>query len=85
MKGIIKRYIVLTLGWAFILLGIAGVFLPILQGILFLFIGLYLLSQESSTAKKMLEKTKKRYPSLVKKLDQAKAKHRKIMNKLFKR
>jgi uncharacterized membrane protein YbaN (DUF454 family) len=32
----IKRALVLIAGWAFILLGIAGLFLPVLQGILFL-------------------------------------------------
>ena len=36
-----KRWLILLTGWGFILLGIAGLFLPILQGILFLVIGLH--------------------------------------------
>jgi uncharacterized membrane protein YbaN (DUF454 family) len=36
MKAQIKRVAMLVVGWAFILLGIAGLFLPVLQGILFL-------------------------------------------------
>jgi len=42
------RDIVLTvLGWAFIALGVVSLFLPFLQGVLFIAIGLYLLSKGS--------------------------------------
>ncbi len=45
------RDIVLTvLGWAFIVIGILGIFLPFLQGILFIVIGVYLLSIGSPKA-----------------------------------
>ncbi|MEK7170501.1 MAG: PGPGW domain-containing protein [Patescibacteria group bacterium] len=45
------RDIVLTvLGWAFIALGIISLFLPFLQGLLFIIIGLYLLSVGSPKA-----------------------------------
>ena len=40
MKKGAKHYLFLALGWIFIFLGILGLFLPILQGILFLAIGL---------------------------------------------
>ena len=40
MKTHAKRILLLMVGWSFILLGIAGLFLPILQGVLFLLIGL---------------------------------------------
>ena len=40
----VKRVFILALGWTFIVLGILGLFLPILQGILFLLIGFILLS-----------------------------------------
>ena len=42
MAAQLRRIAILTLGWIFILLGIAGMFLPFLQGFLFLFIGLVL-------------------------------------------
>ena len=36
MNRHVKRILVLIVGWAFILLGVVGLFLPILQGILFI-------------------------------------------------
>src|SRR3546814_5699984 len=47
----LKRFLILGFGWAFVLLGFAGLFLPFLQGILFLLVGLYLLSLESARAR----------------------------------
>lgn len=44
MKFIVKHAIRITAGVAFLLLGIAGLFLPVLQGLLFLAIGLVLLA-----------------------------------------
>jgi uncharacterized protein len=44
-------------GLAFILLGIAALFLPVLQGILFLVIGLLILSTEYVWAHNLLYKT----------------------------
>ena len=73
MARLAKRVIVLALGWAFILLGIAGLFLPILQGILFLLIGLAILSTESRVARYCLLRLRRRYPKLSKKLDEAEA------------
>ncbi|TCW37641.1 putative transmembrane protein PGPGW [Laceyella sacchari] len=51
-------------GWFFLILGVLGLFLPFLQGILFLLIGLYLLSKSSPWAKRWLERLKSRYPKL---------------------
>ena len=42
----LKRIAVIVIGWVFLLLGIAGLFLPILQGVLFILIGLMILSTE---------------------------------------
>ncbi len=53
---------ILTFGWAFIVLGILGLFLPILQGILFLAIGGMLLSMESPWAQRVIERLRSRYP-----------------------
>ena len=56
------RLALLTLGWCFIVLGVIGLFLPILQGVLFLLAGLYLLSNESRTARRLLQRLRRRFP-----------------------
>ncbi len=61
----IRKIFLLALGWGFVILGIAGLFLPILQGLLFLIIGLILLSSEYVWAHQMLEALKKRFPSVA--------------------
>ena len=75
MNSRAKRLGILVLGWFFILLGIAGLFLPILQGILFLLIGLILLSTEYVWAHKLLTKVKARFPKIAAHADAA---HRKV-------
>jgi uncharacterized membrane protein YbaN (DUF454 family) len=60
----VKRILVLTLGWFFIVLGVLGLFLPILQGVLFLVIGLLLLSTEYQWAKRLIEKVSRKYPKV---------------------
>ena len=60
-----KRLLVLIVGWAFILIGIIGLFLPVLQGILCLMIGLIILSTEYHWARRLLETIKKRFPGLA--------------------
>lgn len=57
---------ILVFGWAFIVLGILGLFLPILQGILFLAIGGMLLSMESPTAKRIMDRLRARFTVLDK-------------------
>lgn len=71
MRNHLKRIVILGLGWLFILLGIAGLFLPILQGILFLLIGLVLLSYESRTVRRFLAYLRLRYPKLSSKIQLA--------------
>lgn len=56
MKYHTKKIFIQTLGLFFILLGVAGIFLPILQGILFLIIGLLLLSVYSEWARRQLDR-----------------------------
>ena len=62
MKGFIKHYFLLSLGWGFIVLGILGLFLPILQGILFLAIGLIILSRRSSRVRLFNQRLCRIYP-----------------------
>jgi uncharacterized membrane protein YbaN (DUF454 family) len=72
MKAQVKRVAMLAVGWAFILLGIAGLFLPVLQGILFLLIGLFILSSEYVWAHKLLHKIKERFPKIAAQFEHAK-------------
>jgi len=68
-----KRWAILIAGWFFIFLGILGLFLPFLQGILFLVIGLLLLAQVQEWPRRVIDKLKARYPKLgdmVEKCDQ---------------
>jgi uncharacterized membrane protein YbaN (DUF454 family) len=58
----IKKWIFLSVGWTFIVLGILGLFLPILQGFLFLFIGFGILSSRSRWARRILARLRHRYP-----------------------
>ncbi len=74
MKSSIKRILVLIVGWSFILLGILGLFLPILQGILFLLVGLIILSSEYVWAHRLLTRLKERFPRLGRTADHATAK-----------
>ncbi|MBO2533745.1 Putative transmembrane protein (PGPGW) [Planifilum fulgidum] len=69
MRERAKRIWTMTLGFLFLLLGIAGLFLPFLQGILFLLIGLYLLSKTSRLAKKLLLRLQTRFPRFARQLD----------------
>jgi len=57
----LRRVTTLIAGWASILLGIAGIFLPILPGFAFLFVGLGLLSSEYRWAHTMLKRIKERF------------------------
>lgn len=51
-------------GWFFIFLGVLGLFLPFLQGILFLFIGAIILAPEVPFFRKLLAKFEKRHPEI---------------------
>ena len=61
----LKKILVLVAGWAFIVIGIVGLFLPVLQGILFIVIGLIILSTEYHWARRLLEKVKAQFPSVA--------------------
>ncbi len=67
--GSIKRIGLLIIGWFFIVLGILGLFLPILQGILFILIGLAILSSRSERIKRFLRYLERRYPQYHKRVE----------------
>jgi len=57
-----KRIGILIIGWFFVGLGVLGLFLPILQGILFIMIGLAILSSRSEMVKRWLKHLEERHP-----------------------
>jgi len=65
MLAIVRRWGMLAAGWSFVALGVAGLFLPILQGILFILIGLLILSSEYVWAHRLLARGKQRFPKLA--------------------
>ena len=69
----LKRLIFVVLGWIFIVLGVAGLFLPILQGLLFLFVGVSLLSLGSPRMRLMRQRLGQRYPPIRRGEEKARA------------
>jgi uncharacterized membrane protein YbaN (DUF454 family) len=64
-----KKVGILIIGWFFIGLGIIGLFLPVLQGILFILIGLAILSTRSELVKRFLKHLEERYPGHHKRVE----------------
>jgi uncharacterized membrane protein YbaN (DUF454 family) len=85
MMALAKRTLIYLVGWAFILLGIVSLFLPILQGILFLLIGLLVLSKESTIAKNLLHRIEKRYPAQYQKMHELNERIKKRFRALVKK
>ena len=71
----------LLTGWGFVLLGMAGLFLPILQGILFLLIGLVILSSEYVWAHSLLAELRRRFPKISAHVHEATEKARGWVNR----
>ena len=64
-----KKIGILIIGWFFVGLGILGLFLPILQGILFIMIGLAILSSRSEMVKRWLKHSEERHPHLHERME----------------
>jgi len=74
MRTRLRRVAIEIVGWMFIVLGIAGLFLPVLQGILFLLIGLFILSTQYAWAHRLLHRLRERFPKIAEQFDKSKAK-----------
>jgi len=57
-------------GWGFLLLGVAGLFLPVLQGFLFLAVGLYILRDEYAWAQRTIDWMRRKFPRYAAQMDQ---------------
>jgi uncharacterized protein len=68
-----RRLALLIAGWFFVVLGILGLFLPILQGVLFLFVGAGLLSLASPRVRLWRMRLGSRYPMVRRGQEQAQA------------
>jgi uncharacterized protein len=78
-----KKLFVLSVGWCFLALGVAGLFLPVLQGLLFLLIGLTILSSEYAWAHHILQKARNRFPTVASRCDEASHKAHLWLQKMF--
>ncbi|MGA7291195.1 MAG: PGPGW domain-containing protein [Terriglobales bacterium] len=71
MQSRTKQIVIQIVGWSFILLGIVGLVLPFLQGVLFILIGLIILSSQYAWARLLLAKLRKRFPKIGRAADAA--------------
>lgn len=82
MRAFFKHLIIQLVGWAFIVVGIIGLFLPILQGVLFILIGLIILSAEYHWARRLLEIVKRRFPSVARRSQEASGRAKRWLRRL---
>ncbi len=83
MQKRVNSFIRHLLGWIFIALGIIGCFLPILQGVLFLFVGTIILAPEVPFFGRQLHRFRHRYPHIFQKARVMIRRSRKWMCKRF--
>jgi uncharacterized membrane protein YbaN (DUF454 family) len=67
------RVVMLGLGYGFLALGVVGLFLPILQGILFILVGLLILARHAGWAERALGRFKRAHPRAASLIAQAEA------------
>jgi uncharacterized membrane protein YbaN (DUF454 family) len=76
-----KKIGILIMGWLFIGFGIVGLFLPLLQGILFILIGLSILSSRSTLVRRFLKRIEERFPHHFERIEIWKEKIRNLFKK----
>ena len=69
-----KTIFLQALGYFFLMLGVLGMVLPVLQGFLFLAIGLIILAKTAPWAERLLGRFRQRYPDAGRLIDKAEAK-----------
>lgn len=83
-----RRFLLRLTGWFCIFLGILGLILPILQGILFLLIGIYILARVSPRIRlfrrKLRAKARTRYPKWTGKFEEAEARAGRMVDRILK-
>jgi uncharacterized protein len=58
----VKQTLLWITGWVFMGLGVLGLFLPLLPGVVFLIVGLTILSSRSQRISRLLHRLENRYP-----------------------
>lgn len=64
MRRKIENTIIYTCGGFVLGLGVVGLFLPILQGVVLIVLGLYIISLRSVRAQRLLNRILEKYPSI---------------------
>lgn len=77
-----RRTLLLIVGWGFVILGLLGLVLPLLQGFLFLALGLYILSLEQPWVRRQRARLSQRYPRAAARVDAMEDKARDIYRRL---
>ena len=67
-KRMVKRVALIVAGWSLLLLGVVGIFLPVLPGALFLLVGLSILSVEYEWARRWVTALRNRFPAADRRL-----------------
>lgn len=67
------RPLLLALAWVFLVLGLAGLVLPVLQGVLFLLVSLYLFGLVTVRGRLLRIRLRRRFPQAARGLDEAEA------------
>jgi len=65
MNRAVKKALMLVAGWTFMVLAWLALFLPFMQGILFIMIGLTILSGEYVWAHHLLSRVRTRFPKIA--------------------
>ncbi len=79
----VRQWSILTIGWVFVVLGIVGLFLPLMQGVLFMVIGLVLLSAVSPRARLATQRIRRRWPRTGARIDAIRRRTNRILNRIF--
>ena len=74
MKPAIRRLARHVLGWGSLVLGVAGLVLPVVQGLFFIAVGLILLSPDVPLFRRILARAERHLPALGPHLDRARRK-----------
>ena len=83
MNRSVKKALAIVAGWLFIVLGVIGLFLPFMQGVLFIMIGLTILSGEYVWAHHMLTRVRTRFPRIAIFSDRAQARATGWMRRVY--
>jgi hypothetical protein len=78
----LKRVAIVVTGWLFVIAGAVGLVLPVLQGILFLLIGLAILSKEYRWARRLKRRLQSCFPRLHRRFQTAQARAKALLRKL---